>query len=171
MSDVDAVKSAVKKRCEALGIVGAAMPPHDLVQRMCAHAQELHAATLKPSLIGSDVALEQFTTTGSDDEARVAKAFGMLRAAELFHEAHSHWPRGEDDVSALLAFASKISPAIADKDLAHIVAGFSGAQLHSLSAMLGGVVATEVIKLLTKQLVVIQNTFVLADTLTGTFAL
>ena len=95
----------------------------------------------------------------------------MLRAAEMFHVAHGHWPQGEDDAGALLSFAAKISPAVADKDVARVVAGFAGARLHSVSAMLGGVVATEVIKLLTKQLIVIQNTFVLADTVTGTLEL
>ena len=46
------------------------------------------------------------------------------------------------------------------EDLIHEVCRFGGSELHSVAAFMGGVAAQEVIKLITRQFVPVNNTYV-----------
>ena len=53
-----------------------------------------------------------------------------------------------------------LSETLVKEDLIHEVCRFGGAELHSVAAFMGGVAAQEVIKLITKQFVPVNNTYV-----------
>ena len=46
------------------------------------------------------------------------------------------------------------------EDLIHEVCRFGGAEIHSVAAFMGGVAAQEVIKLITRQFVPVNNTYI-----------
>ena len=46
------------------------------------------------------------------------------------------------------------------EDLIHEMCRFGGAEIHSVAAFMGGVAAQEVIKLITRQFVPVNNTYI-----------
>ena len=53
-----------------------------------------------------------------------------------------------------------LSELLVKEDLLHEVCRFGGSELHSVAAFMGGVGAQEVIKLITRQFVPVNNTYI-----------
>lgn len=71
----------------------------------------------------------------------------------------------ENDISRLKTVATKMisdwgSHASISDDMIHEICRYGGAEIHSISAFIGGCAAQEVIKLITKQYKPIDNTFI-----------
>jgi len=93
-----------------------------------------------------------------------------LRAADKFHVAHGRYP-GEktdtfdQDFGDLKKFADEIlvSHDLATDQLSAFLkelCRFGNSQIHNIAAILGGISAQEVIKLVTAQWVPLDNTFI-----------
>eukprot|EP00999_Lentomonas_sp_LEN2_P002458 NODE_394_length_1550_cov_52.977512_g362_i0.p1 GENE.NODE_394_length_1550_cov_52.977512_g362_i0~~NODE_394_length_1550_cov_52.977512_g362_i0.p1 ORF type:complete len:202 (-),score=28.31 NODE_394_length_1550_cov_52.977512_g362_i0:59-664(-) len=94
----------------------------------------------------------------------------LLRAADHFHKETGHYPGSakegmETDVSQYTKIATQL---YSDSGLAgtspvmdHVqeMLRYGGAELHNISAVMGGVVAQEAIKIITGQRLVVDNTF------------
>lgn len=103
----------------------------------------------------------------------------LLRAAEIFQLEHCRAPgewEPEADLTKLKTCVTKLlsdlscSPFSKD-DHVNEMCRYGGAEIHSVSAFLGGCVAHEAIKLVTKQYKPVNNMFIYdgASTNTGTF--
>lgn len=91
-----------------------------------------------------------------------------LRAFERFQTELGHTPgecNVETDTSKLKSVASKIlsewgiAETLSD-DLVHEICRFGGAEIHSVSAFVGGCAAHEIIKIITEQYKPVNNTFI-----------
>lgn len=103
----------------------------------------------------------------------------VLRAAEIFKSEHCRAPGDlelEGDIAQLKACVSKLLTDVScfpfpKDEYIHEMCRYGGAELHSVSAFLGGCVAHETIKIVTKQYIPVHNTFIYdgASTNTATF--
>lgn len=153
------------------------------VKLFCRHAHDLYL------LKGSNIATEH--ELGSSVAAYIARYleepdvmmvhYILLRAAEIFRSEHCRAPgdwEPEGDIAMLKTCVNKIlsdiscSPFPKD-DHVHEMCRYGGAEIHSVSAFLGGCVAHEAIKIVTKQYKPVNNTFIYdgATTNTTTFTL
>lgn len=89
-----------------------------------------------------------------------------LRAMERFHSEHGCLPvEVETDTARLKNLSGKlfaeasISSSLSD-ELAHELCRYGGAEIHSVSSFMGGCVAQEIIKIITRQFRPINNTFI-----------
>uniref|UniRef100_A0A7G3AQV1 NEDD8-activating enzyme E1 regulatory subunit n=1 Tax=Lutzomyia longipalpis TaxID=7200 RepID=A0A7G3AQV1_LUTLO len=89
-----------------------------------------------------------------------------LRAIERFHTEHGCLPVEVETDTARLKYLSgklfaelNIGSSLSD-ELAHELCRFGGAEVHSVSSFMGGCVAQEVIKIITRQFKPINNTFI-----------
>ncbi|XP_017138809.1 nedd8-activating enzyme E1 regulatory subunit [Drosophila miranda] len=91
-----------------------------------------------------------------------------LRAYERFLSECGHIPgecTAEQDIGRLKTIASKMlsdlgTHATISDDVLHEICRYGGAELHAVSAFIGGCAAQEVIKIVTKQYKPIDNTFI-----------
>ncbi|KPJ20078.1 NEDD8-activating enzyme E1 regulatory subunit [Papilio machaon] len=151
------------------------------VKLFCRHAHDLHL------IKGSSIVGEyQFNNTVSSYIARFLEEpdvmmvhYILLRAAEMFRSEHCRAPgewEPESDISKLKTCVSKLLTDISctpfpKDDHIHEMCRYGGAEIHSVSAFLGGCVAHEAIKIVTKQYKPVNNTFIYdgASTNTATF--
>lgn len=151
------------------------------VKLFCRHAHDLHLIS------GSNITSEyQLTSSVASFIARHLEEpdvmmvhYILLRAAELFLSEHCRAPgdwEPEGDIAKLKVCVTKLlsdvscSPFPKD-DHIHEMCRYGGAEVHSVSAFLGGCVAHEAIKIVTKQYKPVNNTFIYdaASTNTATF--
>lgn len=153
------------------------------VKLFCRHAHDL--ILIKGSSIATEYQLASsvaaYIVRHLEEPDVMMVNYIMLRASEMFETEHCRSPgewEPEGDVAKLKTcvtkFLSEISYSheIARKD-DHIqeMCRYGGAELHSISAFLGGCVAHEAIKLVTKQYKPVNNSFMYdgASTNTATF--
>lgn len=148
------------------------------VKLFCRHAHDLYL------IRGSNIATEH--QMGSAVASYIAQHleepdvmmvhYILLRAAEIFKSEHCRAPGDwelEGDIAQLKACVSKLlsdiscSPFPKD-DHIHEMCRYGGAEIHSVSAFLGGCVAHEAIKIVTKQYKPVHNTFVYNGASTNT---
>lgn len=151
------------------------------VKLFCRHAHDLYL------MKGSNISTEyQFSNTVSSYIARHLEEpdvmmvhYILLRAAEMFRAEHCRAPgewEPESDIAKLKTCVSKLltdiscSPFPKD-DHIHEMCRYGGAEIHSVSAFLGGCIAHEAIKIVTRQYKPVNNTFIYdgASTNTATF--
>ncbi|XP_063385202.1 NEDD8-activating enzyme E1 regulatory subunit [Cydia fagiglandana] len=151
------------------------------VKLFCRHSRNLHL------IAGSNIANEyQMSASVSSYIARHLEEpdvmmvhYILLRAAEMFRSEHCRAPgewEPEGDIAGLKICVSKLltdvscSPFPKD-DHVHEMCRYGGAEIHSVSAFIGGCVAQEAIKIITKQYKPVNNTFIYdgASTSTATF--
>ncbi|CAB3247370.1 unnamed protein product [Arctia plantaginis] len=152
------------------------------VKLFCRHAHDLYL------LCGSNIVTEYqlnssvatFISRHLEEPDVMMVHYIMLRAAEMFQSEHCRAPGDwdpEGDISKLKACVTKVlsdvscSPFPKD-DHIHEMCRYGGAEIHSVSAFLGGCTAQEAIKLITKQYKPVNNTFIFdaASTNSATFA-
>lgn len=151
------------------------------VKLFCRHAHDLHLIS------GSSIASEyQLTSSVASYIARHLEEpdvmmvhYVLLRAAEMFASEHCRAPgdwEPESDSAKLKACVTKLLSDVScapfpKDDHVHEMCRYGGAEVHSVSAFLGGCVAHEAIKIVTKQYKPVNNTFIYdaASTNTATF--
>ncbi|KAB0393988.1 hypothetical protein E2I00_011698 [Balaenoptera physalus] len=94
----------------------------------------------------------------------------MLRAVDRFHKQHGRYPgvsnyQVEEDTgklkSCLTGFLQEYGLSIMVKDdYVHEFCRYGAAEPHTIAAFLGGAAAQEVIKVITKQFVIFNNTYI-----------
>jgi len=103
--------------------------------------------------------------------ARNAAFYVLLRAADRFYAVHRRYPGSilngiDGDIPLLKTFVDSlvselgITGALIKDDYIHEVCRFGASELHSLASILGGVGSQEAIKLITKQFLPCNNTFI-----------
>ncbi|KAM3961493.1 nedd8-activating enzyme E1 regulatory subunit APP-BP1 [Aphomia sociella] len=151
------------------------------VKLFCRHAHDLYL------LRGSNIVTEyQLSNPVASYIARYLEEpdvmmvhYILLRASEMFQSEHCRAPgdwEPEADISKLKSCVTKLlsdiscSPFSKD-DHIHEMCRYGGAEIHTVSAVLGGCVAHEAIKIVTKQYKPVNNTFLYdgASTSTATF--
>ncbi|KAF4752142.1 NEDD8-activating enzyme E1 regulatory subunit [Perkinsus olseni] len=101
-----------------------------------------------------------------EDPESQARLYLGLRALQVFRQEHNDCYPGPDDVNELSSIANGLIPQLSDKgtvlgeSLAQELCRYEGCELHTISAVIGGVAAQEGVKLLTHQFVPLNNTFV-----------
>lgn len=151
------------------------------VKLFCRHAHDLHLVS------GSNIITEyELSSSVATYIARHLEEpdvmmihYIMLRAAEIFQSEHCRAPgdcEPEADISKFKTCVTKLfsdvscSPFAKDDHISEMCR-YGGAEIHSVSAFLGGCVAHEAIKIVTKQYKPVNNTFIYdaASTNTATF--
>lgn len=140
------------------------------VKLFCRHAHDLYL--IKGSNIAAEYqlgnAVASYIARYLEEPDVLMVHYIMLRAAEKFRSEHCRAPgewEPEGDIAKLKACVSKIlgdiscSPFSKD-DHIHEMCRYGGAEIHSVSAFLGGCIAHEVIKIVTKQYKPVNNTFI-----------
>lgn len=94
----------------------------------------------------------------------------MLRAVDRFHKQHGRYPgvsnyQVEEDIgklkSCLTGFLQEYGFSVMVKDdYVHEFCRYGAAEPHTVAAFLGGAAAQEVIKIITKQFVIFNNTYI-----------
>ncbi|KAK1330478.1 hypothetical protein QTO34_010667 [Cnephaeus nilssonii] len=94
----------------------------------------------------------------------------MLRAVDRFHKQHGRYPgvsnyQVEEDIgklkSCLTGFLQEYGLSVMVKDdYVHEFCRYGAAEPHTIAAFLGGAAAQEVIKIITKQFVIFNNTYI-----------
>lgn len=151
------------------------------VKLFCRHAHDL--CLIKGSNIVSEYQLGSsvvsFIARHLEEPDVMMVHYILLRAVEMFKSEHCRAPgdwEPEGDIALLKTCVNKIlgdiscSPFPKD-DHIHEMCRYGGAEIHSVSAFLGGCVAHEAIKIVTKQYRPVNNTLIYdaASTNTATF--
>lgn len=149
------------------------------VKLLCKHASELYVFR------GNCIADEYQNSSLNilpylEDPESLMFYYVILRGLERFISEYNTYPgqfddQVEPDVLKLKTLIAKLlsewgcSGSVVSDDRVHEVCRYGGAELHSVSAMLAGCTAHEVIKLITHQYKPINNTFIY-DAITSTSA-
>ncbi|KAF4661620.1 NEDD8-activating enzyme E1 regulatory subunit [Perkinsus olseni] len=114
-----------------------------------------------------NMCLIEYTTVG-EEWMRAVHMGGveLSGTSQVFRQEHNDCYPGPDDVNELSSIANGLIPQLSDKgtvlgeSLAQELCRYEGCELHTISAVIGGVAAQEGVKLLTHQFVPLNNTFV-----------
>lgn len=96
--------------------------------------------------------------------------YTLLRASDVFYSRYKMYPGNTDmpmesDITQVKAIVASLllewglSDCVIEEDYIHEYCRYGGAELHSVAAYIGGVASQEVIKIITKQYVPINNTY------------
>lgn len=114
--------------------------------------------------------LQEIAQHLEDEEPNEVVFYVLLRAVDRFYEEYNVYPgvytqQVESDVNKLKACVNKmihdwgLSCTVKD-DFIHEMCRYGAAELHTLSAFIGGVAAQEAIKVITRQFVPFNNTYI-----------
>lgn len=140
------------------------------VKLFCRHAHDLFI--IKGSCIADEYQLgstvASYIARHLEEPDVMMVHYILLRAAERFRSEHCRAPgdwEPEADIAKLKSCVSKLlsdiscSPFPKD-DHIHEMCRYGGAEIHSVSAFLGGCVGHEAVKIITKQYKPVNNTFI-----------
>ncbi|XP_015119855.1 NEDD8-activating enzyme E1 regulatory subunit [Diachasma alloeum] len=171
VSDVEAVWRHTIRLLRQLGRPSDSIPEKD-VKLFCRYASDIHvergtsiADEYDPKTINANDIAESLENPES-----MMVYYVVLRGFQKFQAEYNSYPgefddHVEPDIVKLKACISKLlgewgcGPLTKD-DYVHEFCRFGGAELHSVSAFLGGLVAQEAIKFITSQYKPIHNTFI-----------
>lgn len=145
--------------------------PDDYVKLACKNAAWLQVIAHTP--LHTDTAtlplLKYHAEEALDNPTSLFLWYLLFHAADRFFHTRHHYPgqygKPEDDAAELKSEANALlsdmglSPAFSE-DHVQEFCRFGNAELHNISAFLGGVIAQETIKLVTHQFVPVNNTVV-----------
>jgi len=178
LEDAEIVKKHLHANLTKLGLPLDKISDEE-IKLFCKHTlflQVIRYSTLDDEQDASKVNKESISMSlvdwlSGDDSPGEGCWYIALRAADKFHEAHGRYPGektetfdqdfGElrkfaDEVLSSLEFETSQVPDAHLKELCR----FGNSQIHNIAAILGGIGAQEVIKLVTTQWVPLDNTFV-----------
>lgn len=142
------------------------------VKLFCRHASNIHVE--KGTCIADEYDSKTFDTNdivqSLENPESMMIYYVVLRGVEKFQAEYNSYPgefddQVEPDIVKLKACITKLlnewgcGPLVKD-DYVHEFCRFGGAELHSVSAFLGGLTAQEVIKFVTNQYKPVHNTFI-----------
>lgn len=94
--------------------------------------------------------------------------YTALRAAHKFYSEEGRWPCNKEDVDLVYnsitelnqIFGALISDTAAVRRQAEEIVRFAGKEIHSISAIIGGMASQEAVKLITKQYLCMNNSYI-----------
>eukprot|EP01123_Difflugia_compressa_P013847 TRINITY_DN669_c0_g1_i1.p1 TRINITY_DN669_c0_g1~~TRINITY_DN669_c0_g1_i1.p1 ORF type:complete len:540 (+),score=116.60 TRINITY_DN669_c0_g1_i1:122-1741(+) len=179
LQDADIVKHHLHKTLTSLGLPTDRISDVD-IRNFCKHSlflQVIRYSTVAeededPSKVNRDsIEMNLVDWLVGDDAPGEGCWWLAMRAADRFHRAHGRYPgentdafeqdfeslrKHADDVLTQLGFQTNQLQDAHLKELCR----FGNSQIHTIAAILGGICAQEVIKLVTHQWVPLDNTFV-----------
>ncbi|KAL3860740.1 hypothetical protein ACJMK2_010815 [Sinanodonta woodiana] len=169
--DASKVSQRVQQLLHSIGKVGL-ISEHEIKTfcRNAAFVRVVRCRSLVEEYDNKSTKLQELVLHLDDEEPDDAVFYVLLRAVDRFYEEYNAYPgwyndQVETDVSKLKACLTKLlqdwglSLNIKD-DYIHEICRFGAAELHTVSAFIGGVAAQEVIKVITRQFVPFNNTYI-----------
>ncbi|EEB19276.1 NEDD8-activating enzyme E1 regulatory subunit, putative [Pediculus humanus corporis] len=151
----------------------------------CKHASELQlvrGTCITDEYQGKNTSLQSIVSE-LEPPGSMLLYYLLLRGVEKFYGEYNRYP-GEcnddvqPDIVQLKGCIAKLlgewgSGPLSKDDYVHEICRYGGCELHSISSFVGGCAAHEIIKLITKQYLPIQNTFIYdgMSSITATFSL
>uniref|UniRef100_A0A452V5A8 NEDD8-activating enzyme E1 regulatory subunit n=1 Tax=Ursus maritimus TaxID=29073 RepID=A0A452V5A8_URSMA len=158
--DAAAVGNHVAKLLQSIGQVSCTNSAFLRVVRCRSLAEEYGLDTINKEEIISSM----------DNPDNEIVLYLMLRAVDRFHKQHGRYPgvsnyQVEEDIgklkSCLTGFLQEYGLSVMVKDdYVHEFCRYGAAEPHTIAAFLGGAAAQEVIKIITKQFVIFNNTYI-----------
>ncbi|XP_043514722.1 NEDD8-activating enzyme E1 regulatory subunit [Frieseomelitta varia] len=171
IADAEAVWRRTLQLLRQLGKSSDSIPERD-VKLFCRHALNIHVA--RGTCIADEYDSKIFDASNIvqclENPESMMIYYVVLRGVEKFQTEYNSYPgefddQVEPDIVKLKTCITKLlnewgcGPLIKD-DYVHEFCRFGGAELHSVSAFLGGLAAQEVIKFVTNQYKPVHNTFI-----------
>ncbi|KAK3579197.1 hypothetical protein CHS0354_022737 [Potamilus streckersoni] len=169
--DATKVSQRVQKLLQSIGKVGL-ISEHEIKTfcRNAAFVRVVRCRSLVEEYDSKSIKLQELIPHLDDEEQDDAVFYVLLRAVDRFYEEYNAYPgwyndQVETDVSKLKACLTKLlqdwglSLKIKD-DYIHEICRSGAAELHTVSAFIGGVAAQEIIKVITRQFVPFNNTYI-----------
>jgi len=137
--------------------------------RNAASLRVLRYRSLESEYSSSESKPESLSNLLEFDPESDAVFYPLLRAVDSFHSELNRFPGEaglEDDIPPLKSHLLNVlnglclPELLVKEDLIHEMCRFGGAEIHSVAAFMGGVAAQEVIKLITRQFVPVNNTYI-----------
>lgn len=169
MADADSVYRRVQQLLQELNLQSELISEKDvrLFCRESAHLSIFRGTKISDEYISGYSA--KAVSDNIEDPGSLICNYVVLRAMERFQSEFGFLPgecEVEADTARIKAFVSRllqdwgIVGAPETDELAHEICRYGGAEIHSVSAFMGGCVAHEAIKLITKQYKPMNNTFI-----------
>lgn len=153
------------------------MIPEETIRIFCRNAHCLKLIRTSPlfhelSPQDKDASLTKLRETincpESSDEGNDLEFFLVLRAVMRFHTMHNRFPGYYQEESDNAALKTCFKEVLSDLGCSHVpkdeyiqeVCRYGGAELHSVSAFIGGCAAQEAIKFITKQFAPLKSTLI-----------
>lgn len=168
MADADSVYRRVQQYLQDLNVASEKIS-EKTVRLFC--RESAHLSIIRGSKVadeyGEGYGAKEVASSIEDPSSLVAN-YVVLRAMERFQTEFGYLPgecEVEADTARIKALVGRllhdwgINAPVTD-ELAHEICRYGGSEIHSVSAFMGGCVAHEAIKLITKQYKPMNNTFI-----------
>uniref|UniRef100_A0A8C2NBZ8 NEDD8-activating enzyme E1 regulatory subunit n=1 Tax=Cricetulus griseus TaxID=10029 RepID=A0A8C2NBZ8_CRIGR len=169
--DAAAVGNHVAKLLQSVGQAPESISEKEL-KLLCSNSAFLRVVRCRPLAeeYGLDTVNKDEIISSMDNPDNEIVLYLMLRAVDRFHKQHGRYPgvsnyQVEEDIgklkSCLTGFLQEYGLSVMVKDdYVHEFCRYGAAEPHTIAAFLGGAAAQEVIKIITKQFVIFNNTYI-----------
>uniref|UniRef100_A0A2K6G2Q4 NEDD8-activating enzyme E1 regulatory subunit n=1 Tax=Propithecus coquereli TaxID=379532 RepID=A0A2K6G2Q4_PROCO len=169
--DAAAVGNHVAKLLQSIGQAPESISEKEL-KLLCSNSAFLRVVRCRSLAeeYGLDTVNKDEIISSMDNPDNEIVLYLMLRAVDRFHKQHGRYPgvsnyQVEDDIgklkSCLTGFLQEYGLSVMVKDdYVHEFCRYGAAEPHTIAAFLGGAAAQEVIKIITKQFVIFNNTYI-----------
>ncbi|XP_029464060.1 NEDD8-activating enzyme E1 regulatory subunit isoform X2 [Rhinatrema bivittatum] len=169
--DAAAVEDHVAKLLQSIGRLPESIQPKD-IRLFCRNAAFLRVTrcrSLAEEYSWDTVKKDEIASWMDNADSEIV-LYLMLRAVDRFRKQHGRYPgvyncQVEDDIgklkSSLTGFLQEYGLSVIVKDdYIHEFCRYGAAEPHTIAAFLGGAAAQEIIKIITGQFVIFNNTFI-----------
>uniref|UniRef100_A0A2K6E2J7 NEDD8-activating enzyme E1 regulatory subunit n=1 Tax=Macaca nemestrina TaxID=9545 RepID=A0A2K6E2J7_MACNE len=169
--DAAAVGNHVAKLLQSIGQAPESISEKEL-KLLCSNSAFLRVVRCRSLAeeYGLDTINKDEIISSMDNPDNEIVLYLMLRAVDRFHKQHGRYPgvsnyQVEEDIgklkSCLTGFLQEYGLSVMVKDdYVHEFCRYGAAEPHTIAAFLGGAAAQEVIKIITKQFVIFNNTYI-----------
>ncbi|EDL11219.1 amyloid beta precursor protein binding protein 1, partial [Mus musculus] len=169
--DAAAVGNHVAKLLQSVGQAPESISEKEL-KLLCSNSAFLRVVRCRSLAeeYGLDTVNKDEIISSMDNPDNEIVLYLMLRAVDRFHKQHGRYPgvsnyQVEEDIgklkSCLTGFLQEYGLSVMVKDdYVHEFCRYGAAEPHTIAAFLGGAAAQEVIKIITKQFVIFNNTYI-----------
>ncbi|XP_074226727.1 NEDD8-activating enzyme E1 regulatory subunit isoform X2 [Camelus bactrianus] len=169
--DAAAVGNHVAKLLQSIGQAPESISEKEL-KLLCSNSAFLRVVRCRSLAeeYGLDTVNKDEIISSMDNPDNEIVLYLMLRAVDRFHKQHGRYPgmsnyQVEEDIgklkSCLTGFLQEYGLSVMVKDdYVHEFCRYGAAEPHTIAAFLGGAAAQEVIKIITKQFVIFNNTYI-----------
>ncbi|XP_047385790.1 NEDD8-activating enzyme E1 regulatory subunit isoform X2 [Sciurus carolinensis] len=169
--DAAAVGNHVAKLLQSIGQAPESISEKEL-KLLCSNSAFLRVVRCRSLAeeYGLDTVNKDEIISSMDNPDNEIVLYLMLRAVDRFHKQHGRYPgvsnyQVEEDIgklkSCLTGFLQEYGLSVTVKDdYVHEFCRYGAAEPHTIAAFLGGAAAQEVIKIITKQFVIFNNTYI-----------
>ncbi|XP_076988776.1 NEDD8-activating enzyme E1 regulatory subunit isoform X2 [Tamandua tetradactyla] len=169
--DAAAVGNHVSKLLQSIGQAPESISEKEL-KLLCSNSAFLRVVRCRSLAeeYGLDTVNKDEIISSMDNPDNEIVLYLMLRAIDRFHKQHGRYPgvsnyQVEEDIgklkSCLTGFLQEYGLSVIVKDdYVHEFCRYGAAEPHTVAAFLGGAAAQEIIKIITKQFVIFNNTYI-----------